>query len=148
MIRPMQEGDAPWVAALIRTAFAAIGTKLDPPPSALRVTAEAIREHLQTGGGAVYGFDGCILWSVKDGGLYVGRLAVLPEHRGQGIAMALLRQAETVARSTRLPRIHLEVRLALASNRRLFARAGFVEGAHRAHPGYAYPTYVEGEKRL
>ena len=47
-----------------------------------------------------------------------------------------------------LPRVHLEVRLALAGNRRLFRRAGFVEGATHAHPGFDRPTYVSAEKRL
>jgi len=147
VIRAMQPGDAEWVAALIRAAFATV--QVDPAPSALRVTAENVRTQLETGGGgAVHGWDGCILWSAKQGGLYVGRLAVAPERRGQGIASALLAHAEAEARRMALPRIHLEVRLALAGNRRLFARAGFVEGQRRAHPGYAKPTYVEAEKRL
>src|SRR3954471_24223999 len=111
MIRIIEQEDAPWVAALIRAAFVTIGDQVDPPPSALRVTAESVREHLQTGGGAVHGRAGCILWSVRDGGLYVGRLAVRAEHRGQGIATALLAYAEEVARGMRLPRMHLEVRL-------------------------------------
>jgi ribosomal protein S18 acetylase RimI-like enzyme len=148
MIRPIAPGDAAWVAALIRAAFATVAAQVDPPPSALRVTADAVRAHLASGGGAVYGTEGCILWSEKADGLYVGRLAVRPESRGQGIATALLAHAEAVAREMGLRRIQLEVRLALESNRRLFARAGFVEGARRAHPGYERPTYVEAEKLL
>ncbi len=147
MIRAMVPGDARVVAGLIRTAFAAIDTPLDPAPSALRETEQRIRTHLLTGGGALYGVEGCVLWAERDG-LYVGRLAVLPEHRGQGIAHALLAHAEQMARAMRQPRIHLEVRLALAGNRRLFARAGFVETVRRAHPGYGHPTFVEAEKRL
>lgn len=148
MIRPLTQADAAWVAELIRNAFATIGTRVDPAPSALRVTEESVRQHLETGGGAVCGKAGCILWSVKAGGLYVSRLAVLPAHRGRGVATRLLARAEEEARAMGLPRIHLEVRLALEDNRRLFARCGFVEGAQRAHPGYPHPTYVEAEKRL
>ncbi len=144
----MAPADAEAVARLIRTAFAAIDTPLDPPPSALRETAGRIRAHLLAGGGALHGLEGCILWAERGGGLYVGRLAVLPACRGQGIAPALLAYAEQVARRMGQPRIHVETRLALAGNRRLFARAGFVETVQRAHPGYAQPTFVEAEKRL
>lgn len=149
MIRPLQPEAADRAADLIRTAFAAIETVLDPPPSALGMTGETVCAHLETGGGgALHGGVGCILWSVRDGGLYVSRLAVLPSVRGLGIASALLAHAETIARRMRLPRIHLEVRLALESNRLLFRRAGFVEGAQHSHPGFSTPTYVAAEKRL
>lgn len=148
MIRPLQPEAADRAADLIRTVFAAIETVLDPPPSALGVTGETVREHLKGGGGALHGGVGCILWSVRDGGLYVSRLAVLPSARGRGIASALLAHAEKIARRMRLPRIHLEVRLALESNRLLFRRAGFVEGAQHSHPGFSTPTYVAAEKRL
>ncbi len=148
MIRAILPGDADFVAALIRTAFAAIGTPLDPPPSGQRVNADQVRQHLETGGGALHDEAGCILWAVKGAGLYVSRLAVLPAHRGQGIGSALLAHAEAQARRLGQPRIHLEVRLALTGNRLLFARAGFVETVQRSHPGYAHPTFVEAEKRL
>ena len=149
MLLPLLPGDADRAAALIRDAFAAIDVALDPPPSALRVTTDAMRAHLDAGGGGVlHGGEGCVLWSVRDGGLYVSRLAVLPAARGRGVASALLAHAETVARGMGLPRVHLEVRLALEDNRRLFRRAGFVEGAQHAHTGYAYPTYVSAEKRI
>ena len=141
--------EADRAAELIRTAFAAIAVPLDPPPSALRLTGEAVRAHLRAGGGgALRGDAGCVLWAVRDGGLYLSRLAVLPQARRRGIAQALLAEAEKRARALGLPRVHLEVRLALESNRRLFRRAGFVEGAQHAHPGYAHPTYVSAEKLL
>lgn len=109
----------------------------------------SITAHLaEGGGGALHGCSGCLLWAVRDGGLYLSRLAVLPHARGRGIAAALLAHAETVARAMGLPRVHLEVRLALEGNRRLFRRAGFIEGARHAHPGFDRPTYVAAEKLL
>jgi len=136
-IRPIAPPDADLVATIIRAAFAATEVPLDPPPSALQVTPEAIRAHLQEGGGALYRQAGCVLWALKDGGLYISRLAVLPASRSQGIASALLACAEAEARRLALPHLHLATRLALAGNRRLFARAGFVEGAQHAHEGYS-----------
>jgi predicted N-acetyltransferase YhbS len=151
-LRPMRNGDAHAVAALIRAAFAAQSVATDPPPSALRVTPDDVAAHLRTGGGAVAEAAGVMagsaLWVEQDCGLYLGRLAVAPAWRGRGIAKALVAAAEAAARDMRLPRIHLSTRLPLIDNRRLFAACGFVETTRHAHPGYAEPTFVDMEKRL
>jgi len=151
MIRPVLPGDAEAVADLVRLAFAAIPVALDPAPSALRETAEGVRTHLAAGGGAlVDGPAACILWSERDGGLYVGRLAVHPQHRGRGLAGLLMQAAEAEAEALRrgLPRLHLGVRLALQGNRRLFARLGFTETRLRTHDGFLAPTWTEAERWL
>ena len=149
MIRPILPADAEHVANLIRIAFAAIPVLLDPAPSALGETADSIRAHLAEGGGAlVDGPAACILWSVRDSGLYVGRLATHPAHRGQGMAGLLIAAAEAEARRRGLPRLHLGVRLALPGNRRLFARLGFTETRLRTHDGYPAPTWTEAERWL
>ncbi len=127
----MEKPDAPAVAALIRTAFAAQFVVTDPPPSALRVTENDVAAHLDAGGGAVAeaggGLVGSALWTEQDDGLYLARLAVAPSWRGRGVAKALMATAEATARRMALPRIHLSTRLVLLDNRRLFAVCGFVE---------------------
>ena len=153
MIRPITPEDATEVAALIRGAFAVLPNPVDPPLSALRETAENIAAILAgTGGGAAVERNGKLvgacIWQEKTGGLYVGRLAVAPDARGQGIARALLAAAETEARARRLPKIMLSTRLALTGNRRLFAAQGFTEVAFQSHPGYSELTFVDMEKRL
>jgi ribosomal protein S18 acetylase RimI-like enzyme len=149
-IRPFTSADAEPVAALIRAAFASQPVPLDPPPSALGETAASVAAH--AGGGAVAELEGrivgALLWSERDGGLYVGRLSVDPGQRRRGIARALLAAAETEARERGLPMLHLGTRLALAGNRALFAAAGFRETALYAHEGHAAPTWVAMEKRL
>ena len=149
MIRAVLPGDAEAVAALIRLAFSAIPVRLEPPPSALQETGEAVRAHLHAGGGALAeGPVACVLWSERDGGLYVSRLSVHPSRRGQGLATALMQAAEGEARRRGLPRLHLGVRLALLDNRRLFARFGFAETRLRTHDGCAAPTWTEAERWL
>ncbi len=144
-MRPLGLEDCEWVAALIRVAFATL--EVDPPPSALTVSAATVSAHLAAGGGAVEPERACVLWLSKNG-LYISRLAVHPSARGQGWATALLQQAESEARRAGLPRLWLSTRLAAAGNRRLFARFGFVEGDRHAHPGYAAPTFVDMEKQV
>jgi ribosomal protein S18 acetylase RimI-like enzyme len=153
MLRAMTLSDADAVAALIRAAFAAQAVATDPLPSALRVTAADVAEHLRRGGGgAVASVDdvlaGSVLWEEKDGGLYVSRVAVAPALRRRGVGRTLMGEAEAAARAMRLPRVHLATRLVLADNRRLFAACGFVETERTAHPGYAEPTSVTMEKHL
>lgn len=148
MIRPLVPGDAEAVAALVREAFAAIPVPLDPAPSGLRVTGADV---LAQEGGAVWdagGIGGCVLWRVRDGGLYLNRVAVRPGLQGRGTGRRLLDAAEAEGRRRGVPRLVLEVRLALAGNRRLFAAAGFRDIGLHAHPGRTEPTYVEAEKVL
>lgn len=151
-IRALTAEDAEEVAALVTRAFAAQPVKVDPAPSALRVTRGDVVSVLGSGGGAAADVAGvllgAVLWEEKDGGLYVSRLSVAPEWRGRGIAARLLVAAEDATRALGLPRMHLGTRLTLERNRRLFVRCGFREVAFHAHPGYAAPTWVEMEKWL
>ena len=85
----MTEDDAPWVAALVRAAFAAQLLPTDPPASALRLSAADVLAHLRVGGGGGLArigsrLVGSVMWSEQAGGLYVARLAVeeAPQRHG------------------------------------------------------------------
>jgi GNAT superfamily N-acetyltransferase len=151
-LRPLTVDDAEAAAALIRRAFAAQPLPTDPPSSALRETADTIAAALAAGGGAgmVAGdaLVGVVLWAEKDFGLYFGRLAVDPAFRGQGIAKRLVAAVEAEAQRRNLSRVHLQTRLVLLGNRRLFTSCGFRDGELRAHDGYAAPTTLVMEKFL
>jgi len=151
-IRALTVADAPVAAALIQAAFGRQSVQTDPPSSALRETMRSVATHLAIDGGACAEIGeemlGLVLWAQKEGGLYLGRLAVRPQSRRQGLGRALVAEAEAEARRRRLPRLHLSTRLVLADNRRLFAACGFVELRFETHEGYAAPTSVVMEKRL
>ena len=150
--RPILATDAEAVAALIRAVFGAIDPPLAPPPSAVRETGESVAGKIEGGGGAVAEAGdvlvGAVLWEVRDGGLYIGRLSVDPAWRRRGVAQALVRLAEQAAQTAGQPRLHLGVRLALPGNRALFASLGFCETIQHAHDGFDVPTWVEMEKQL
>ncbi len=150
IIRNMRAGDTPAVAALIRAAFAAQSVVTDPLPSARLETAETVATELAAGGGAcAVASDrvvGALLWHRQPRGLYIGRLSVSADARGQGVARALIAAAEVACRAQGLDCLLLSTRLVLADNRRLFAQCGFREVREYAHPGYANPTAVDMEK--
>lgn len=61
----------------------------------MQETPGSIRAHLSTGGDAMAdGPAGCIQWSERDGGLYIGRLCVHPAHQGKSLAGLLVGAAE------------------------------------------------------
>lgn len=148
--RLLRLADAPAAAILIQTSFA--GQPVDPPPSASRETAATLAAHIARHGGAgweaVIGLAGVLLWSEHPGALYVGRLAVDPVARRQGVARALLAFAELEASRRGLTRLRLAVRVELIANHRLFAAIGFQEVGRTAHDGYDRATSIDMEKQL
>jgi len=151
-IRTVQAGDAAAVADLVRLAFSAQPRPTKPPSSALKETAATIIEHLTRGGGAVLESGGVIaglvLWNEDEGAFYISRLSVHPERRGQGMARALMEEAEREARRQGFSRMTLGVRLELEENRRFFRSCGFVDASLRSHEGFSEPTWVLMERRL
>ena len=140
------------IAGLIHRAFAQYRGKIQPEPSALRESADSIRSALKQGSFVLARRDsriiGCISVQERGGVAYARRLAVEPAERGLGIGRALMAEAEGLARGLGFSCLRVETRLALTENRAFFRALGFVEGAHRCHPGFAHPTYVELEKTL
>ena len=151
-LRRARNDDAPGIADLVRLAFSAQSRPTNPPSGALKETAATIADSLARGGGAVVeghgAIVGAVLWTEEAEALYVGRLAVHPEHRRRGIARALMDEAESEARCRGLTRMTLGVRLELEDNRRLFASCGFAETTLHRHEGFSEPTWVTMERRL
>lgn len=152
-IRQATPADAPALARLIRAAFAEYRGQLDPPSGAHRENAETLsalldREHAFVAAAADGTLLGCVFYDVKRDALYLHRLAVLPQARGQGIGAALVAAVEKTAHSAARAWVTLNVRIALPENRRYYERLGYSVAGSGAHQGYSSPTFWSMRKRL
>lgn len=80
--------------------------------------------------------------------LYLGKVAIEPAYRGQGLLEELVNRAEDVARELGLSTIQLESRIELKEVHRAFAKVGFCEVRRGAHEGYTRDTFVVMEKAV
>lgn len=138
--------------ALILASFASMTGRIDPPSSALSLTAASLAEKAKAeiGHVAVDGerLTGCLFLRPEADCLYIGKLAVLPEAQGKGLGKRLLAIAEETAAAHGLPALRLETRIELTDNHAVFAAWGFTRTAKKAHPGFARTTFVEMRKVL
>ena len=125
---------------------------IDPPSSVLKETAVDFAARLKSETCFVIEADGHLIGSVfcaVDGeALYIGRLAVAPGWRRQGIANRLMEAAKGEARRIGAKRMTLGCRIALPGNLALFRSHGFVVVAETCHPGFTTPTSYDMELRL
>jgi predicted N-acetyltransferase YhbS len=144
--------DIETLTAVIRASFEEYQGKLDPPSGAHAENGDAIREKMEKGGAILTFVDevcaGGVLFSLQDDFLYLGRLAVLPAYRQQGIGQALTAAVEQKALTMGFEAVQLGVRIALPRNRAFFERLGYRVVAYHSHPGYSEPTFITLEKRL
>lgn len=145
--------DAPALAATIAAAFEQYRGKLLPESGAFGETADNIARQLTSGADALIAERNgrvlaCVMMEMQEGDLYFGRLAVLPQARGLGLAKRLIEAVEQEARRRGLPGVRLGVRVVLTNNQRLFTSLGYVETSREAHPGFDYPTSINMRKAL
>lgn len=134
----------PAVLALIRTTFAYMEGRIDPPSSMHRLTLAELEVQAETAEVWVIEESGrvvaCVMLTPKAGALYLGKLAVAVTHRGRGLARRLVALAEERARALGLPAVELQSRVELTENHSAFAALGFRVAAETAHPGFDRPT--------
>ena len=151
---------APEAAAVLldvmRKAFGEYRGVLKPESSVFVETVAVIESKLAGGGGflAIQGETpvGCIIAEANGARGYpigyLGRLAVDPTLRRQGLARRLMLTGEDYVRARGLARVEVNVRIALTGNIALFQSLGYRETARESHPGYPEPTYLVMEKSL
>lgn len=152
VFRDAGDADIPTIVAITQAAFAEYAGRLDPPSSVGDETAAKVRAKLAEGRSvlALLGATpaGTVYYSPRDGHVYLGRLAVLPEHRGRGVGTALVAHVERCAAELGLPLVRLGVRVALPHLRAMYERRGYRVYEERRHPGYETTTFVIMEKSL
>jgi len=87
-------------------------------------------------------------WDTAEPAIVVHRLAVDPACRGQGVAAALMHQAETVARSRGIDVLRVDTNTKNLATQRLFPKLGYVKAGEIGlsfRPGLRFCCY---EKRL
>jgi ribosomal protein S18 acetylase RimI-like enzyme len=113
----------------MRAAFAEYAGVLAQPSGALSETLEDVRDAMASGGAALAYVDETPVGSARflpDGdGIYVGRVAVLPSYRRQGVASALMRFLEEHAQRSAKIYVRIGVRESLPSNVALYQSLGY-----------------------
>ena len=136
--------------ALIQRSFAYMDGVIDPPSSMHHLTVEDLEQAAVEGVALVIGDPpvACALCKPLGEALYVGKIAVDADQRGQGLARALLAEAEVIAREQGLAWLELQTRVELMANHLTFAALGFEKVAESAHAGYNHPTSITMRKRV
>jgi ribosomal protein S18 acetylase RimI-like enzyme len=151
-LRPAKLDDSALLLDTIVQAFESYRGKFDPPSGVFAETVATIRGKVEIGGGYIATIDGevagCVLYEPQADHVYLGRLAVLPAFRGNGVARVLVESVENRARELSLPAVQLGVRIALTGNQEMFTRLGYQVLYEGKHPGYDEITFVQMAKRL
>ena len=139
------------VHELTRAVYAGYAA-LDPPSGALSEGLEQVRSELDEYGGAVARIDGevvgCLRLQDRDDRLLVRRVAVASEHRGQGVARAMIEWCLDEAARRGARALMLGVREQLPANRRVWERLGFTVVAQHSFPPPSQWGWVEMERQL
>jgi GNAT superfamily N-acetyltransferase len=147
IIRSVGVEQASEVRRIMRLAFEEYRGQLVPPSGALTETVEEVCTAIR-GGGAFLAFAGDLAvgsgrYRLFADHAYAERVAVLPEHRGKGVAVALMSAFEEAVRGLGLPEARVGVRASLPSNLRFYENLGY-----RALLSRPYPTGTDFEITL
>ncbi len=137
------------VHALLVAGFSYMEGVIDPPSSLLRLTVRDLAQ--QPGRWLILGRDqiiGCALGHPDGDALYLSKIAIAQEARGQGYLHGLMDAAAPLARMMGFTRLRLQTRVELVQNHKAFAAAGFREVRRTAHVGFDRPTSVAMERAL
>lgn len=150
MVSPPRFSDWTGLLALLRSAYAYMESRVDPPSSLLRMDVAQLEEKAREES-LILALDGqrlvgCGFAFLREDCVYVGKLAVDATVRRRGVARKIMEAAETLARAHRRPFLELETRIELVENHQTFAALGFAKVAESAHPGFDRPTRITMRK--
>lgn len=138
--------DWPGLLTLLRSSYAFMDGRIDPPSSLRHLNARGLEEKsederlvLAKDGEILIGC--CFLKPACDL-FYVGKVAVSPTHQGQGIGRKLITHAIGLARQEGRKGLELQTRIELVENHKAFAAMGFRKTGESSHEGYDRPTSI------
>lgn len=138
--------DWPGLLSLIHSAFAYMEGRIDPPSSLHALTLETIEQKARKDL-LLLAWDknelvGCIFIDEREDTLYIGKLAISPDHQGKGIGKTLIEACKKLAAVKGKTQLELETRIELSENHAFFASQGFCKTGESAHEGYKRPTSI------
>lgn len=135
---------------LLTRSFAFMADRIGPPSSMNRLDLAGLQSKALEETFIVGLIDGEPLAFAKASppALYVGKVAVDTQLRGQGVARRLFGAAEALARAADLDYLELQTRVELVENHQAFAALGFEKCGESAHAGYHRPTSITMRKRV
>jgi len=142
--------DLGYVLSLIRTSFAYMDGRIDPPSSMHRLDLRSLSDLCVRGEVWSLGTPpaACIILTPNPDALYLGKLAVRDSDRGKGHAARLLALAAHRALALGLSALELQSRVELTEVHAYFKRHGFQVTGSTAHDGYDRPTSLTFRKYL
>ena len=153
VVRATTPQNWPAILNLLNTCFAYMETRINPPSSLHKLTSADIQRQA-TNETLLLVFDAdqmpiaCTFLTEHPDCLYLGKMAVHPDHRGRGIAKASIDTSTDLARTLGHTKLRLQTRIELHENHAIFAHHGFVKTAEGTHPGFTRPTEITMEKTL
>ena len=151
-VRALEPGDEAFVTTLdlIKSSFAFMAGLIDPPSSVERLTLKKLKRMAEVGRVLVIGKPviACVVATPLSHALYLGKIAVDPSMRGQGVVRALIEECEVFAKDLNKNCLELQVRIELVQNEKVFTKLGFVKVSDDCHPGYNRVTEITMQKPL
>lgn len=137
---------------LLHRCFAYMDSRIDPPSSLHRLSAEDLQRKAGTEDLYLAERDhtpvACLFGTPKEAWYYVGKLAVDPSCRGTGLARTLMDAASQHAKEAGLKGVELQSRVELTGNHRTFRAMGFHLVGASAHPGFDRATSLTFRRAL
>lgn len=149
-VRALEPGDEAMVTTLelIKSSFAFMAGLIDPPSSVERLTLKKLKTMAEVGRVLVIGKPviACVVATPLPHALYLGKIAVDPSMRGQGLVRTLIEKCEALAEDLGKNCLELQVRIELVQNEKMFAKLGFIKVSDDCHLGYDRVTEITMQK--
>ncbi len=149
-VRALEPSDEALVTTLelIKSSFAFMAGLIDPPSSVERLTLKKLKTMAEVGRVLVIGKPviACVVATPLPHALYLGKIAVDPSMRGQGLVRTLIEKCEALAEDLGKNCLELQVRIELVQNEKMFAKLGFIKVSDDCHLGYDRVTEIMMQK--